>query len=319
MSARDRSQTMLRAAAVLGLSVSLALTSACKTNPTTGRSQFQALSREQEIAMGINATPEMTKQFGGRTTDQACQDYVTNIGRALAAKTEANNPALPWEFTLLDSDVINAFALPGGKVFITRGLAAKLTNEAQVAGVLGHEIGHVTARHINDRVTGQMGVGVLAVLVGVAADSQQAADAANQLGSIALLSYSRDEENEADLLGMRYMSRLNYDPKGQMQVMQVLAEASKGAKQPEFLSTHPYPEHRIERIKGLLAGKDFKPTQNNPQYGLYPERYQPFLNRLKRLPPSRHHAMGDSEEHLVLAEPAGWCAHCAATRAAGPQ
>lgn len=308
---------ILKRAAVACVLLAAATASGCRTNPTTGRSQFQVMTRDQEIAMGMNATPEMTQQFGGKTSDAWCQDYVTNIGRALAAKTEADNPTLPWEFTLLDSDVINAFALPGGKVFVTRGLAARMTNEAQMAGVLGHEVGHVTARHINDRMTSQLGLGVLSVLAGAAARNEDVARATQQVGSVALLSFSRDEENEADLLGMRYMSRLGYDPKGQMQVMQVLADASKGgAKQPEFLSTHPYPEHRVERIKGLLAGKDFKDTQNNPAYQLHPERYQPFLNRLKSLPPARHRAMGDEGTvRLALGDPASWCAHCAVAQA----
>lgn len=306
---------VMRGAAVLALAGCAAVVGACRTNPTTGRSQFQALSRDQEIALGVQASPQMTSEFGGKVSDAQLQAYVEGIGRALAARTEADNPKLPWEFTLLDSDVINAFALPGGKVFITRGLAERLTNEAQMAGVLGHEVGHVTARHINDRMAGQMGVGVLAVIAGAAANSEAVSDAAAQLGNIALLSYSRDEEHESDLLGMRYMSRLNYDPRGQMEVMQILAAASKGPRPPEFLSTHPYPEDRVKRIGSLLAG-EFKATQNNPQYGLYPERYQPILARLKALPPARHRAMNGGPEGVALGAPGSWCLHCAAAESA---
>src|SRR5205823_502333 len=111
----------------------------------------------QEVQMGAEAMPELTKQYGGKVANTDLQTYVTGVGRKLAATTEADNPALPWEFTLLNSDVINAFALPGGKVFLTTGLAKRMTNEAQMAGVLGHECGHVTARHINDKITREMG------------------------------------------------------------------------------------------------------------------------------------------------------------------
>ena len=308
---------MMRGAAVLALAAGSLTVGGCRTNPTTGRSQFQALSRDQEIALGVQASPQMTNEFGGRVNDAVLQAYVDGIGRALAAQTEADNPKLPWEFTLLDSDVINAFALPGGKVFITRGLAERLTNEAQMAGVLGPEVGHVTARHINDRVAGQMGVGVLAVIAGAAANSNEVADAAAQLGNIALLSYSRDEEHESDLLGMRYMSRLNYDPRGQLEVMQILAAASKGARPPEFLSTHPYPEDRVKRIGSLLAG-EFKATQNNPQFGLYPERYQPILARMRALPPARHRATAGGPQGVDLAATGSWCLHCAAAESARP-
>jgi predicted Zn-dependent protease len=120
--------------------------------PRDGERQFIALSRSQEIAMGTEAQPQLTEQYGGEVADQIATGYVTEVGQAMAALTEGDYPSLPWEFTLLDSDVINAFALPGGKVFLSRGLAARMRDEAQMAGVIGHEIGHVTARHINDRV-----------------------------------------------------------------------------------------------------------------------------------------------------------------------
>lgn len=288
-----------------GVMAAAVLASACSTNPTTGRSQFNALSRDDEIKLGTQASPEMTAEFGGRVNDAELQAYVTRIGRALAAKTEGDAPSLPWEFTLLDSDVINAFALPGGKVFVTRGLAVRMNNEAQMAGVLGHEVGHVTARHMNDRMANATGVNILAVIAGVATGRDEVAQAAAQLGNVALMAGSREEENEADTLGMRYMMRIGYDPKGQMQVMQILADASKGPRAPEWLSTHPYPEERVKRIQGLLASNEFKATQNNPQYGLYPDRFAPILARLRALPPARHRAMEGSGATL-----AGWCGCC---------
>src|SRR5882724_635694 len=112
--------------------------------------------------MGAEATPQISKQYGGPVKNAAVQQYVAELGKNLAATTEKDNPKLPWEFTLLDSDVINAFSLPGGKVFFSRGLAVKLQNEAQMAAVLGHEIGHVTARHINDQMTHELEVSAAA-------------------------------------------------------------------------------------------------------------------------------------------------------------
>ena len=133
-----------------GMCVALGLVTlgGCVKNAATGKSIFtMGMPASQQIALGAQAAPEFTKQYGGAVKDaQACA-YVNEVGKKLAAQTEGNNPSLPWEFTFLNSDVVNAFALPGGKVFFTRGLASRLTSEAQLAGVIGHEVGHVTAEH----------------------------------------------------------------------------------------------------------------------------------------------------------------------------
>lgn len=233
----------------------------CTKNLTTGRNQFDALSREQEISLGAQGKPEMVKEYGGEVAKAELRDYVREVGLGLVATTAQDDPSivqLPWEFTLLNSDVINAFALPGGKVFVSRGLAQKMTNEAQLAGVIGHEIGHVTARHINDRYTremgAQLGLGVVGVLLGGESGAADLTQLGGQIAQVALLSYSRKQELESDSLGMRYMTRAGYDPIGARQVMELLARESAGGKQPEFLSTHPHPESRIEQIDKLLAG-----------------------------------------------------------------
>lgn len=307
-----------------GLAAGLA---GCVTNPTTGRSQFNALSRDEEISMGTQAMPDLVQEYGGAVRDPNLQNYVTNIGRQLASVTEADNPTLPWEFTLLDSDVINAFAMPGGKVFISRGLAAKMTNEAQLAGVLGHEVGHVTARHINDAITRQQGVevgaGLLGILAGaVSGGNQQERDqiasgigtAVTVGGGVVLLRFSRDQEHEADSLGIRYMTKLNYNPIGQMQVMQILAGEAGGGAGSEWLATHPFPENRVERIKGMLA-REYAFTQNNPQFQLYEERFRTqFLSKLALLDPPAHR----SPRAFALGNPATWCAHCAAAAESTP-
>lgn len=286
MNVANRPMRRGRYGTILALSLMAALP-ACSTNPTTGRSQFNLLSREEEIQIGQQQSPELTQEFGGRVENQALQSYVTEVGQRLAARTEGDNPSLPWEFTLLDSDVINAFALPGGKVFITRGLVSKMNNEAQLAGVLGHEIGHVTARHINDQLTRQTAAGVGAQIIsGIAGQSSSAA--VQQItpviiqygGNGILMKFSRDQESEADRLGMRYMTELGYNPVGQRQVMEILQRESGAGGGSEFFATHPYPETRIERINEWL-NDEFAFTQNNPKYTLQEQEFQRrFLSRL---------------------------------------
>ncbi len=286
----------MRRTARLALALTIALTpmlAGCKTNEATGKTYINALSREEEIAMGEAAMPEMVQGYGGAVTDPALNQYVTSIGLEMAAYTEGDFPTLPWEFTILNSDVINAFALPGGKVFISRGLAEKMNNEAQLAGVLGHEIGHVTAQHIDQRVGRQFGLAIGATIASVFAGqsdsdwAQAAAGVAVTGAGVYALSFDRGEETESDTLGMRYMAKAGYNPAGQLQVMQILqAAAGDAGGQPEFLSTHPLPQTRIDHIKKLLK-TEYAYTQNDPAYGLYAERFQTqFLSRIKSLPPA---------------------------------
>jgi predicted Zn-dependent protease len=270
----------------------------CQTNPATGDKFFTTLSREQEAQIGAQAAPGLTEQFGGKVQNAQLQQYITSIGKRLAAETEDGFPQLEWEYTLLDSPVINAFALPGGKVFITRGLAEKLTSEAQVAGVLGHETGHVAAQHTARRIGQQTllsaGLAVAGLAVGTQADNSKAAQygqyalPALAVGSnLYLLKFSRDEESQADYLGMRYMSKLGYNPHAQLEVMEILKREAGSGRPVEFMSTHPLPETRIQRIQQLL-NTEFKNTQNNANYKDNAEQYQrQFLDIVKRLPPPK--------------------------------
>lgn len=308
---------------LLALAAAMVLGTGCSTNPATGAAAFTLLSWEEERQMGAEAAPQFTEQYGGEVPNRQLQAYVHDIGQSMADVVEEGVPDLEWEFTLLNTDVINAFALPGGKVFFTRGLAEKLTNEAQMAGVLGHEIGHVTARHGNQRISKQIGFNVLlagaAIAVGVADEDSDlrtygkfAVPAMAIGGNIVMLQYGRNEELEADMLGMRYMSKVGYDPKGQRQVMQVLAEASGGARQPEFLSTHPHPESRIAQIDELLA-TTYASTQNNPDYGLFAARYKRrFLDVIANVPaPKGQGARPIDAQGFAFDQPITWCAHCA--------
>lgn len=277
----------------------------CSTNPTTGRSQFNALSRDQEIALGTEAMPQLTAEFGGAVARQDLQAYVREIGLKLAQHTEGESPSLPWEFTLLDSDVINAFALPGGKVFVSRGLAEKMTSEAQLAGVLGHEIGHVTARHVNDRIAQQQGFQIGGALLGILVGDSGGGQALSELygfgGQGFLLKFSRDQESESDALGMRYMAKAGYDPAGQRGVMEILQASMGGASgQGEFFATHPYPETRIKRITQLLE-TEYAYTQNNPQFKKGEAEFrQRFLSKLRAAYPADRPANED-DHRLALA------------------
>lgn len=267
----------------------------CVTNPATGKSQFNTLSREDEIAMGTEAQGEIIPQYGGAVDDPALQAYVTEVGMKMVPYVEGDYGALPWEFTLLDTEVINAFALPGGKVFLTRGLAEKLDSEAEMAGVLGHEIGHVTAEHADKRITNQLIF--TGVLVGVSVGAGFSDDGwiaagvpliVGVGGQGFLLKFGRGEEYESDTLGIRYMTKAGYNPEGQVRVMQVLAEASEGAdRQPEFLSTHPYPESRVKRAEEIIR-KDYPQTIDNPEYILGQQEYERrMLEPLRKLPPPK--------------------------------
>jgi len=305
----------------------------CETNPATGKTILTLMSRDKEIALGNEAGPQFTEEYGGEVATPELQQYVARIGQKLAAETEAENPALPWKFTLLNSPVVNAFALPGGKVFFSRGLAEQLTSEAQMAGVIGHEVGHVTAQHGNQRISQQLvfnvGLGVTAVVVGASGGdkakevAQYGIPALAIGGNLVLLKYGRNQELEADWLGVRYMTNVGYDPRGQLEVMQLLDRLSRGSRPPELLSTHPNPEARVEQIQKLLQ-TDYAYTQGNPNYKGYADEYKrQFLDVIKALPPPpapKPTTMLLTEQELARVagrgfeydDPTTWCAHCRA-------
>jgi predicted Zn-dependent protease len=276
----------------------------CTTNPSTGRSQLLLMSTQQAIAIGDESKGPLTDEYGGEVPSTALHAYVVEVGSSMAQRTEAQYPKLPWEFTVLNSDVINAFALPGGKVFVSRGLLAELDDEAQLAGVLGHEIGHVTAEHVNERVSQALGVQLL-VMGSAAAAGQSESDWAQAVpvlvgvgGQGYLLHFNRRQELEADKQGVKYMVAAGYEPQAMLEVLQVLKSASgSGARGPEFLSTHPYPETRIEAIQGLLAGP-YAGARNNPKLQKHRERFQAEV--LPNLPPAQAAVPG----------PALWCGVC---------
>lgn len=335
-----RMQSRCTRAAVLGFAAGAAVLAGCSTNRTTGRSQFLTMSRDDEIKVGTEAKPELTTEFGGEVPSAELRAYINDLGQRLAAQTAVDDPTmatLPWEFTFLNSDVINAFALPGGKVFVSRGLAKEMTNEAQMAAVIGHEIGHVTARHSNERVGQQIGTTLLGAAAGAAigaavssndraAGAGIGAGAGAAAGGIWALAYSRDQEIEADRLGMRYMERLKYDPTGAIEVQQILQrEAAKGGgRGPEILATHPSSETRIDALRARMQ-KYYQHTAGNPAYTKGTDRFKAqFLDKLATIPPPPPakkaqldgarwtRSMMASAAGLALDDPGAWCWVCAA-------
>ncbi len=267
----------------------IAMVTACATNPATGERQLNLLSEDREIAMGAEAAPQYAEAGGGVLDAPSVDAAVKRVGMTLAKLSE--RPDLPWEFNVLNSGQINAFALPGGKIFIYRGLLEQMSNEAQLAAVLGHEIGHVTAKHINDRLVHQM------VLQGAAAGVAIAGDAADNDylrysgavvsigGGLTLLKFSRDDESQSDTLGLRYMTEAGYNPVGMLQLMEILDRASAGSGQVEWLASHPLPVTRIEQVAAEIR-KDYPGYDEPGRYRFYQERFErEVLEPLSQLPP----------------------------------
>jgi predicted Zn-dependent protease len=228
-------------------------------NPVTGEKQHISLTADQERALGLQAAPQMAAEMGGEVPASDPRSvFVKEVGQRVSSQSSARNSPYTFEYHLLkDEQTVNAFALPGGQVFITLGLYTKLPDEAALAGVLGHETGHVVGRHAAEHMAkGQLGQ-MLVTGVGVAGSGDQrgyqAAMVAQVINQMAQLKFSRSDESEADFLGLRFMSEAGYDPRAMLDVMRVLEDLSKGNRQPQFLLTHPYPEARYEAIKDYLS------------------------------------------------------------------
>ena len=228
-----------------------ALSAACATNPVTGQRELTLMSEAQEIAMGRESDAQVKAEMGVYD-DQALQQYVSRVGLQLAKLSE--RPNLPWQFTVVDQPAINAFALPGGFIYITRGILPFLDNEAELAGVLGHEIGHVTARHSVQQYTrsvgGAIALGGLGVFVPAARPFGQLSE---QALSLLFLKYGRDDELQADGLGARYEAMGGWDPEGVPGMLSTLGRLDEAGGDrkgvPNWLSTHPEPLQRVAQIQ----------------------------------------------------------------------
>jgi predicted Zn-dependent protease len=241
-------------AAIIALFAIIGYFGSTSENPLTGEKQRVAMTPEQEIALGYQSAPQMAARMGGLSRNAQAVALVQRVGDALVRQSVAAKSPYKFSFHVLaDPKTVNAFALPGGPVFITEGLLRLLKTEAELAGVLGHEIGHVIARHSSEQLAKQqLTQGLLGALV-VGSGDYTTAQIGQVVGNMINMSYGRDDELEADALGIRIMTEARYDPRGMMRVMEVLARASGGSRQPEFVSTHPAPENRAERIKQAIA------------------------------------------------------------------
>lgn len=242
---------LLRSTALAALA---GILTTCATNPATGGRMLSLISENQEVAMGREADPSIAAQMG-LVADSALQRYVSDLGMQLARASE--RPNLPWTFRIVDDPVVNAFALPGGYIYLSRGILAHFNSEAELASVLGHEIGHVTARHSVQQLSQQQLAGIgLAVGSIVSPTVAEFSGIASQGLGLLFLKFSRDDERQADDLGLRYMRRGGYDAREMANVYAMLGRASAASgrgRVPDWQSTHPNPEDREARIERAVA------------------------------------------------------------------
>jgi beta-barrel assembly-enhancing protease len=239
-------------------------------NPFTGEVQHISMSVDQEISLGLQMEPQMAEEMGGLDPDPAVQGLVRQVGERVVRESGAGRTPYHFEFhALAGQETVNAFALPGGPVFITRGLLQRLENEAELAGVLSHEVGHVVARHSAARIAKSQLAQRLVGAAGIAGSGDDGSGAhATQVALVVAqmveLRYGRKDEIQADTMGVRLMASAGYDPRALIQLMRILQEASGGASRPEFLSTHPDPGNRKEIIDAAIRR-------------LYPQGIPPML------------------------------------------
>lgn len=253
-----KSKPLARCLPWLALIFCMSFLAACAVNPVTGQQEIVLMSEPQELAMGAQYYPQTTQMNNGLVPhDQALQSYVSRVGHKLAKLS--HRPNIPWEFNVVNSDQVNAFALPGGKISLTRGLLAKMNSEDEMASVLAHEIGHVTARHSVAQYTRGAFISLAVAGAGLALannDYREAgAMAAGVAGGLLMLSYSRDQERQADELGYEYMVRAGYNPVGQVKTFEIFQELNKS--EPGFiaamLSSHPLTADRIQAARQRAA------------------------------------------------------------------
>jgi predicted Zn-dependent protease len=316
---------------VITLALAAALLTACATttvtNPVTGKSERTVMDEASEVAEGKKAHEQVLAEYGALANPRL-QAYVNDVGQRLAK--QSHRSGLAWTFTVLDSPDVNAFALPGGYVYVTRGILAYLDSEADLAGVMGHEIGHVTARHGAQRATKQQraGAGVMAATVlgvlleagGVRGAAQAANDVSSNVAAGSIASYSREQELQADQLGAEYLSRTGFNPKNMVDVIGALkdqerfavdsakAEGRAAPQGANWLASHPSNDQRLQTITRIAEGY-------KGQYG--DEQRARYLQAIEGI------TFGDGREQgvvrganfyheplgLALTAPAGWSLH----------
>jgi len=232
-------------------------------NEVTGETQHVNMSADQEIALGLQAAPEMAAQYGGESPDARATSVVQQVGQQIVARSKAGTTPYKFQFHLLaDDQTINAFALPGGQVFITQGLLKNLKTEAELAGVLAHEIGHVVGRHSAAQVAksnltqGLAGAATIASYDPNSPGSSVAKAAiAAAIAKVITLRFGRNDELQADKLAVDFTPQAGYDPRAMIRVMQMLQQQGGRSSTPEFMSTHPDPGNRISYLQQEIAAQ----------------------------------------------------------------
>jgi predicted Zn-dependent protease len=313
MNAAVRRSTL--ATAVLLAAGALAALTGCATNPATGGTDVVTMSEAQEIELGRKMHPQVLQQYG-RFDDEALQQYVNDVGQRVAAKS--HRPTLQYTFTVVDSDEVNAFALPGGFVYLTRGIMSYLNSEAELAAVLGHEIGHVTARHSVRQQAGATAAGVGAAVVGILTGSSDLMNVAGMAGSALISGYGRDMELEADRLGAEYLNRIGYEPESMIDVVRLLKnqemlelqmarqENRKARVYHGLFASHPDNDTRLQEV--VKAADKVQNSEDRP-----PNR-DLYLSRINGLPMGDSRAQGvvrgsrfyHADLGVTLAFPTGW-------------
>jgi len=234
--------------------VILGLSAGCAVNPITGQEELMFFSEDKDVELGDKYAPQIETALGGRFPDENLQNYINDAGQRIARF--CHRPDIAYHFTAVDERAVNAFAVPGGHVFITRGLLEKLESEGQLAAILAHEVGHVVARDTMVALSRQIGMTALLAAAAVGDAGGDVTQAAGFITGVLSLQYSRDDEKAADLVGMAYMIQAGYDPNAAVQTMRVLQELQT-VRPIEFFSTHPNPENRVvyleERIERRYA------------------------------------------------------------------
>jgi predicted Zn-dependent protease len=261
---------LMPAMCLWGVTLWVALAVGCATNPVTGKKQLAFISEPQEIEMGREADKEVVASVG-LYPDEKLQQYVQTLGARVAATTE--RPALPWTFRVVDDPAVNAFAIPGGFVYVTRGIMTHLNSEAELVAILGHEIGHVTARHSVSQMSKQQlaQVGLIAGMI-LSPRVAQYGNLAQVAAGLLFMQFSRSDESQADQLSLKYMLNGGYDPRKLVEVFRMIEGVSQQAgagRLPQWMSTHPDPENRQAWATRAVASlnRDFSGmTVNRPGY-----------------------------------------------------
>jgi predicted Zn-dependent protease len=251
----------------------------CAVNPITGEEELMFFPDRQDIDIGKQYAPEVEKELKGRIEDQALQNYIDGVGQKVAKIS--HRPDFNYHFVAVHDKSINAVALPGGHIFVTKGMLLKLKSEAQLAGVLAHETVHVVARDTANTMSKQIGMDILFAAAMTQTSSREALTMADLARQIVSLKYGRDDEKDADIYGMDYMVRAGYNPNGTVETMQMLEEEER-IRAVEFLSSHPSPENRVSYLQARIQTHYFNSIEGTK---VGQEDYQRFvLDRLKNLP-----------------------------------